>query len=330
MGLAFVGRRNDPLGLVAVLLRQFLVARLHLLVRDIEFGLPRVVGGNLRRRGAVQPPLGQMFLNLMTPRTGRGEVFLGIASNFWLTAASTVDFVAQLLQARGQFGAVDGGPQRLRSVNLARLQRADVAVVGLGEIEEDDVRVELRGGVLVDRAGAVVLEGGRHPPARRFGRMIAAQSRLHVLLDFLEGNIHALPAGLANALVAADEGRDRDALRRRERGVPSGAVGHRRDLLPARVRRAVRDLMADERFVGRRMVAFGEPGKGQFLHLAGKAPLAREPAVPFATNLLALGVVVLLRVLEFFLVIQARLRRAQRPRHRDHDERLLSIDATRG
>ena len=107
--------------------------------------------------------------------------------------------------------------------------------------------VELRRGVAVHRARAVVLERRRDPAARRLGGMVAADARLHVPLSLVEGGRDAGAVGLAHPVVAADERGERHAFRRGERRIPSGAMLHGRDGLAVRVGVGAGGLVLDER-----------------------------------------------------------------------------------
>ena len=93
---------------------------------------------------------------------------------------------------------------------------------------------------------------------------------------------------------------------------------HRRDTLAASVGRLASRLMTDELFAGDRMLPLGEPSEVVFPDLPAEAPPTREFARPHAANDSAVGVVVLARVLKFFVVVTPRLARAQRLGDREH------------
>src|SRR4029077_66700 len=168
--------------------------------------------------------------------------------------------------------------------------------------------VQLRRGVAVDRSRTVMLERRRGPAPGRDRRMIATDARLNVAFEFPEGDGDTLAVCLADAVVAADQGRQGHALRRGERRVPAGAVRHRLDGLAATVGGLVRGLMLDERRVGDRVPPIGEALEVALVHRAFEAPLARELALPLAANLIALRVVVVTRIPKLFGVIVLRLR----------------------
>src|SRR5207253_1713264 len=183
--------------------------------------------------------------------------------------------------------------------------------------------VELRRRVAVYGPRAVVFEQGRNRISGGLRAPIAAEPRLHVRLQLLERHPDALAVGLTHSVIAANEGRNRHALWCGECRVPPGAMLHRRHVLAVRVFGLTSGLMADELFAGHWMLAFSEPLELVFAHLADEAPPLRKLSVPDAANHRAFGVVVLARVLKFFLVVPPRLARAQGLGHREHERRLL-------
>ena len=87
---------------------------------------------------------------------------------------------------------------------LCGWMRARLAVVALGNVENDRVCVQLRGDIAIDGAGGIVLKLGGDKPARGLGRMIAADAGLRVVFELVEGNADALPVRFADTLIAAD------------------------------------------------------------------------------------------------------------------------------
>ena len=167
------------------------------------------------------------------------------------------------------------------------------------------MRVELRRGVAVHRARAVVLERGRDPAARRLGRMIAADARLHVPLTLFKGGRDTGAMGLAYPIVAADERGERDAFRCGERRIPSGTMRHGRDRLAVLVGIGAGRLVLDQRRTRERMLAVGQPLELGLLDRTHEPPLGRQTPVPLAPDLVGVGVVVRPRVREFLRVIGA-------------------------
>ena len=81
--------------------------------------------------------------------------------------------------------------------------------------------------------------------------------------------------------------------------------------------------MADELLAGDRMLPLGKPLEVIFPNLPDDAPAIREFAIPHAANDIGFGVVVLARVLKFFLVVPPRLARTQWLGDREHEAPLL-------
>src|SRR5262249_21202385 len=150
-------------------------------------------------------------------------------------------------------------------------------------------------GIAVNRPRAVVFEERRREIAGRLRPPIATQPRLDVRLQLVERYAHALAMRVTHTVVAADQGGDRDALRRGERRVPSGPMLHRRGGLSTGVLRLTGGLVANELFSGDWMLPVGEPREVLLTNLAGEAPPVRELSVPLATNQFAFAVVVLAR-----------------------------------
>ena len=64
-----------------------------------------------------------------------------------------------------------------------------------------------------------------------------------------------------------------------------------------------RNLMSDKLLACCGMPAFGEPGKMLFMNSTIEIPLARQPALPFAEDILIAAPVALLTGSEFLLVV---------------------------
>ena len=85
----------------------------------------------------------------------------------------------------GQLGLIDGRGKLLRGEEALRLDGARLAVVALGDVENDGVGVQLRRDIAIDRAGGIMLELGGDKLARGFGRMIAADAGLRVVFELV-------------------------------------------------------------------------------------------------------------------------------------------------
>src|SRR5580658_4528542 len=147
----------------------------------------------------------EVIANLLAAGTGCVEVFLRVSLDLWGAASPGRDFVTEVAEFVSQLGLVDGRGELLRGKEALRLNGARLAVVPLGDIENDRVGVQLRSDIAVDRAGCVVLELGGDKPARRFGRMVSADAGLCVVFELIEGNPNALPVRFADTLIAADQ-----------------------------------------------------------------------------------------------------------------------------
>src|SRR5208282_4644846 len=129
--------------------------------------VPRAMGSNLCRARAFSSNLLQVPLDLFSPRTGCIEILLRVALNLRLAMLAAFDLIAQPLQTHGKLGTVHTGRILLRLEKAALLQRPRLAVLALGHIENDGMRMKLRRSIPVHRAGGVVLEGGGDELGRR-------------------------------------------------------------------------------------------------------------------------------------------------------------------
>ena len=82
-----------------------------------------------------------------------------------------------------------------------------VAVFAFGHVEDDDMGVELRRGIAVNRSGSVMLEGRGHKLAGLLRLTDVAHPRLGVALELGQRDLNTLPVRLPHALVPADQGR---------------------------------------------------------------------------------------------------------------------------
>src|SRR6266481_9387485 len=100
----------------------------------------------------------------------------------------------------------------------------------------------------------------------------------------------------SDTLIATYKGGQRYALWCRKRRIPSGAVFHRAYFLAAPVHVFSGRLVADELLARDRMLSFAKPLKVLLAYFSAQSPFLREPSVPFPTNLVCFGVVVLTSV----------------------------------
>src|SRR2546423_9420803 len=112
-------------------------------MRDIQLGVTCLVRRDLRSSRAGTIRFRQVGFDLLTTRAGGVEVLTGVAGDLGLTAATAFDLVPQRRQSRRQFGTVHRSRVLLRAVQLSWLKRAHVTIGGLGQVENDGVRVEL-------------------------------------------------------------------------------------------------------------------------------------------------------------------------------------------
>ena len=231
---------------------------------------------------------------------------------------AALDLVAHPLQLHRKLRTIDRRRVLLRFIEFLRLQRPRVAIGGFGHIEDDHMRMKLRRGIPVNRSAAVMLELGDGPRARRLRRDVAADPRLHILFHLIERDLHALPVRLSDAVVAANQRRQRHRLRCAERRIPSGPVLHRVDDHAALVLILPRRLMPHQLLPRLWMLALTEPRELLLVHLAMQPPPLRKLPLPLAPHTRGLRVVVLFGVGELFLVVRLGLPRRDRFGDRHH------------
>jgi len=77
------------------------------------------------------------------------------------TTPPSGDFVTESAQTVGQLGLIDGRGELLRGEEALRLNSARLAVVALGNVENDCVCVKLRGDVAINGPGCIVFKTWR-------------------------------------------------------------------------------------------------------------------------------------------------------------------------
>ncbi len=79
----------------------------------------------------------EVLANLLAARTGCVEVFLRVSLDLGGTAPPCGDFVTELAQFVCQLGLIDGRGKLLGGEQALRLNRARLAIVALGNVEND-------------------------------------------------------------------------------------------------------------------------------------------------------------------------------------------------
>ena len=276
------------------------------------------MGGDFCGFGPVHALLIQVLFDLLSAWAAGVQIFLGVALDLRCSVRALVNLISQLSQPQRQFGSIDRSRILLRTIQLVRLQRVGLAVRHSRDVEDDNMRVKLRCGIAVHRTAAVMLKLRGNPFAGCLCWMVSADAGLNIFLQFVESDVNGLPMGFTYPLVSANQGRQRDTLGRAERRVPTSPVFHRANGIALTVHVLIRCPLPNEGFPSERMLPVGESCEVVLLHFAFQAPLCRHPAVPFASDLLALGVVVVLGVREFPLVVGMRLSGAERLGDRQH------------
>src|ERR1700693_6571665 len=102
----------------------------------------------------------EVFTNLLAPGARCVEIFLCVSLDLRSTAPPCRNFVTKLSEAVRQLGLIDGRGKLLGGEEALRLNRARLAIVALGDIENDRVCVQLWRDVAIDGTGGIVLELG--------------------------------------------------------------------------------------------------------------------------------------------------------------------------
>ena len=184
-----------------------------------------------------------------------------------------------------------------------RLKCAGIAVFSRCDIENDHMGVKLGRGISIHWTATVMLKLCSDPSARCFWRMVSANARLNVSLQLVERQVNRLAVGHAHTFISPHQRRQRNALRRTERRIPSSSMFHAVDGLTFIVHVLITWAVTNQVCPGNRVLSIGKPGEVFFLHLAFQSPLFRQLAVPLASNSLAFGVVIVLGVGKLPLVI---------------------------
>ena len=129
----------NSVGLVPKVCRQLPMRGHHLSRRMDLLAVTRRVRSDL---GSFLPRAArafEVFTNLLASGTGCVEVFLRVALDLRRAAPPCRDFVTELAQTVGQLGLIDRRGKLLRGEEALRLDGARLAVVALGNVENDCV-----------------------------------------------------------------------------------------------------------------------------------------------------------------------------------------------
>ncbi len=161
--------------------------------------------GNLSSLPSTAAGALHILTNLLTPRAGSVEVFLGVALNFWRSASANSDFITEILQSVHEFGLIDGGCELLRGEEALRLDCARLTILALGQIEDYRMGMELWGNIPIHRASCIVLEFGGNEFACCLRRMVPADSGLRIVFELFKGGADALAVRFSHPIISADQ-----------------------------------------------------------------------------------------------------------------------------
>ena len=128
-------------GLVAKLCSQLPMALQNLLRRMQFLVVPRSMRCDLSCACAIPPYLLQMFFDLLAARTRRVKILLGIAFDLWLSVLAGLDLVSQPLKPDGKLRTIHTRHIMLGLEEASLLECAGLAVLALGDIEDDSMSV---------------------------------------------------------------------------------------------------------------------------------------------------------------------------------------------
>ena len=211
---------------------------------------------------------------------------------------AALQFVAQLFQTQSQLGSVDRRGVALRHEHLVWLQSSHLfrifeTVLALRHVEDHGMSMELGRSIAIDGPRSIVLESGGEKFSGRLRGMNIADPRLRVSFKLLKRRAYTLPMGFPHPIVAAHKRGARYRLRRREGGVPPGAMLSAGHFLAKFAFIRSRNLMPHELLFGVRMLALTQPCKVFGTNATLQPPLLCESALPLRMALLIAAPVVL-------------------------------------
>ena len=245
----------------------------------------------------------EIFTNLLAPGGWMRRDTPVCIPDLWGTAPSCRNFITKLAEAVRQLGLIDGRGKLLGGEEALRLNRARLAIVALGDIENNRVCVQLWRDVAIDGAGGIMLELSGDKSARSLRWMIAADASLRVVFELFEGNTYALPMCFAYTLIAADKCGQRDRFRRGKGRIPPGSVLHRLDGLAVGILIFIGRSLAHKLLARLWMLALAEFREVLSGDHPGQTELSGQSPLPFARDDAALRPIVLLLRGELLLVV---------------------------
>src|SRR6202167_1699390 len=148
--------------------------------------------------------------------------------------------------------------------------------------------------IAIDGPRGIMLESGGDEFSGRLPGMDIADPRLRVSFKFLKCGAYTLPMGFPHPIIAAHKSGKRYRLRRRECGVPPGAMLGAGYLSAKFAFIGSRNLMPHELLLGVRMLPFAQSRKVFGTNATLQPPLLGESALPLTVTLLIAAPVVLL------------------------------------
>src|SRR5271157_5537726 len=173
--------------------------------------------------------------------------------------------------------------------------------------------------IAIDGPRGIVLESGGDEFAGGLRGMDIADPRLRVSFKLLKCSAYTLPMGFPHPIIAAHESGKRNRLRRRECGVPPGAMLGAGHLSAKFAFIGSRGLMPYELLFGVRMLAFAQSCEVFGPNVTLQPPLLGESALPLTVTLLIAAPVVLLRCGKLPRMVGSRLTGGKRFRDRKHE-----------
>ncbi len=249
---------NDPAGLIAELGGDLPMCLQHLLFGEVLFLFAGDVRGDLCGFRPLESIPLQMLPDLSRPWAGRIKVLLRVGFDFGGSGTPTLQFVAQLAELVHQVRLVHRRRVTLALKEGPRIKGPGRTVITVRYVEHNGMGVELGGGVSVYRAGGVVLELGRDKPPGLFGRVVAANPRVGVSLQFGERGSHRLPVSQAHAIIPAHKSGQGYGLGRGKGRIPTRPVLHSLGDGTIWVGLFACDAMLHHLLAGLRMLTIGE------------------------------------------------------------------------